>query len=219
MKELLEKLLPATFIKSPVIKNGWERNDYGIIRSVSMEESNFHPEGKKWFLAISLDFKSDYCFDADFYNHICEASVSNGKICSRENMRIVDHWNEADASDVTNIMYQVVLPWIDRLGNPLYCIDFLLAAKVIGQDEYDQKYIELFGGGITSLMYHPPRLRKLYDEYLAALYESVGENEKAINHLEAYKIFYEKDNAADSGTRKDVLKKIEDSLVRLKQLI
>lgn len=212
MKNILADLLPSGFKPSPIVKGGWEKVDMGIARTISVEKRSFSGVGEKWCFVISLDFKSKYFPDPDFYSHICDASVSAGVVCSRENVKILDAWGDDEELEFGNALSSIIIPWVEKFGDPVVFVDFLTRAQVIGIDGKDSEHLAIYGDVIAALQYHPPRLRKQYDAYLASVYEDIGETEKALECLSKYKLFYEKDGTAEPEAKANVIGLIDQGI-------
>lgn len=224
LKKIIGNYLPETFKPSKLIKNAWEVEDFGIVRSVWLAKSNFHPGGKKWYLSVSVDFKSNYDDDLDFHHHIVEGSTKGKEVCSKDDMRALNHWNEGEEAAIENTLHETILPWLDLMGQPDVFSDFLSRSMVVGTDGKNSEHKAIFGSIIMSKEYDPPRVRKLNLGFLATIYERMGSYEKALENLLKFQLFFEKDASpnmtpSEVKYRNTVTKQIEEGIQRLKGLL
>jgi hypothetical protein len=219
LKKNIESMLPDTYKKSKVIKNASFTEDFGIVRSLWLEKSSFHPEGKQWYLKASVDFISDYCEIPDFQNHIAELSIHNDEVYSVENMRLINHWDEGEKTEIEQALNGILLPWLDSIGKPEIFADFLERSMVVGKDGSEVEHEAAFGDVLIQKQYDGNRVRQVKLEFLASIYGRIGQYEKAIEYLLKFQSFYKSDgspnlNATERLAREEVLNRINKDILR-----
>ena len=216
-------MLPNTYCKSKIHKNAWCFEDYGIIGSVWLEKSDFSPIGKPWFLMTSVDYLWEFDSDNKLYNHIVEASVSDRKISSLDNMSLITHWDEGDEDEIYSNLHEIILPWLDMMRKPDVFIDFVNRSMVVGKDDDEQAHFSAFGDVLIQKKLDGQRIRDMKLSTLASIYERTKQYQAALESLIKYKAFFQRDGSLNYSNdeikmKEETIRKIDDKIQHLTDL-
>lgn len=226
MKNFLKENLPKSFRSSKVIKGGYSAENHRIVNTVSLVKSDFLDGEDKWVFVLSIDIKDIY-WDQDVdkvHCHVVEASVLDDEIVYLEQWNKISHWDLNDKEGLLQTLNETVLPWIDRFLQPDILVDYLKHLEAMDSGEDNSIAIAKYGSILSEKVYWPPRTRKLYNEAIASIYESMGKYELALTHLKKHREFVISDHKQTTLKRlndayKKSLKLIDNGIISLQEKI
>ncbi|MFK8012669.1 MAG: hypothetical protein AB8B80_11545 [Marinicellaceae bacterium] len=195
MRNFLKSNLPDIFEKDVHVKGAYKLNNKCVSTNVLIKRSKHFDGINKWVYIMSLSVLDKYSQigQEGFYNFVIETSIEKGEVKLLDRWNTIQHWDLEDKNGMLNGLNETVIPWLVNYSNPQLVIEYLTAIESSVSSSISEDYINKFGCLITEEINMPPRVMRSYNGAIATIYESIGNFQKALDHLNKHRGFIEAD--------------------------
>ena len=223
----LKDNLPKEFKKSKVTKGAYEAENFGIVKSIRIEKSDFLDGEDKWVIVLDVSVHDRYWpKDSDHAALlVVEASIVDGSIVLLDRWDQITHWELDDLDGLKHAIESIALPWLDWFCAPANIVDYFGELERLEASSKSSDGITKFGTVLSDKLINPPRTRKYFNGAAASIYNELGQYGQALECLERHKAFVMNDHPANCKVKElndaffERMEMIDKGIENLKSLV